>query len=113
MKSNYSINLTYKFHALQNLQIRFSRENLNLDWDLNQASDLEIRGSNTGPGSNFSLENLIHETSESHIDDTMYAQEHRASFHSQATRNVVTTALPFKTGDSRARVNRAKGLELV
>jgi hypothetical protein len=43
----------------------------------------------------------------------MYAQEHRASFHSQATRNVVTTALPFKTGDSRARVNRAKGLELV
>ena len=26
MKSNYSLNLTYKFHALYNLQIRFSRE---------------------------------------------------------------------------------------
>ena len=27
--------------------------------NLNQGSDLEIRGSNPGPGSNFSLENLI------------------------------------------------------
>ena len=35
MKSNFSLNLTYKFHALL------------------------IHGSNRGPGSNFSLENLI------------------------------------------------------
>ena len=30
-----------------------------LDFQESQASDLEIRGSNPGPSSNFSLENLI------------------------------------------------------
>ena len=31
-----------------------------LDFQERQASDLEIRGSNPGSGSNFSLENLIY-----------------------------------------------------
>ena len=30
-----------------------------VNWQERQASDLEIRGSNPGPGSNFSFENLI------------------------------------------------------
>ena len=34
-------------------KLDFQEKNLNL------ASDLEIRGSSPGPGSNFSLENLI------------------------------------------------------
>ena len=48
-------------------KLDFQEKNLNLDQDFNhespdhQASDLEIRGSNPGPGSNFSLENLIYE----------------------------------------------------
>ena len=48
------------------LKLDFQEKHFNLDRDLNlgspeerQASDLEIRGSNPGPGSNFSLENLI------------------------------------------------------
>ena len=46
-------------------KLDFQEKNLNLEQDFNhespdhQASDLEIRGSNPGPGSNFSLENLI------------------------------------------------------
>ena len=43
-------------------KLDFQEKNLNLDRDLNHsllASVLEIRGSNPGPGSNFSLENLI------------------------------------------------------
>ena len=36
-------------------KLNFQEKNLNLDL----ASDLEIRGSNPGPGSNFSFENLI------------------------------------------------------
>ena len=36
-------------------KLDFQEKNLNLDRDLN----MEIRGSNLGPGSNFSLENLI------------------------------------------------------
>ena len=58
-------------------KLDFKEKNLNLDRDLNhgspdhqpgalneerQAGDLEIRGSNPGPGSNFSLENLIYIT---------------------------------------------------
>ena len=37
-------------------KLDFQEKNLNLD----QARDLEIRGSNPGPGSNFSLENLTY-----------------------------------------------------
>ena len=42
-------------------KLDFQEKNLNLDRDLNQrqASDLEIRVSNPGLGSNFSFENLI------------------------------------------------------
>jgi hypothetical protein len=36
-------------------KLDFLETNLNLDRDLNQASDLEISGSNPGPGSNCSL----------------------------------------------------------
>ena len=36
-------------------KLDFQEKNLNLD----RARDLEIRGSNLGPGSNLSLENLI------------------------------------------------------
>ena len=43
-------------------KLDFQEKNLNLDRDSSmverQARDLEIRGSNPGPGSNFSLENL-------------------------------------------------------
>ena len=37
-------------------KLDFQEKNLNVD---RQASDLEVRCSNPGPGSNFSLENLI------------------------------------------------------
>ena len=44
----YSLNSTYNFCALKNLQFRFQEKNLNLN--------LEIPDSNPGSGSNFSLE---------------------------------------------------------
>ena len=40
-------------------KLDFQEKNLNLNQDLNHARDLEIHGSNPGPGSIFSLENLI------------------------------------------------------
>ena len=42
----YSLNSTYNFCALKNLQFRFQEKNLNLNRDSNerQASNLEIRG---------------------------------------------------------------------
>ena len=46
----YSLNSTYNFSALKNLQFRFQEKNLNLN------RDSEIRGSNPGSGSDFSLE---------------------------------------------------------
>ena len=53
MKSDYNLNLTYKFHALQNLQITFSREKFepgpefeqrygNLDSSMVKSARLEI-----------------------------------------------------------------------
>ena len=75
MKTNFhSLNSTYNVCALKNLQFRFQEKNLILNRDSNlgspgpavsqmhtckkerQASNLEIRGSNPGSGSNFSLE---------------------------------------------------------
>ena len=34
----YSLNLTYNFCALKNLQFRFQEKNLNLKWDSNRGS---------------------------------------------------------------------------
>ena len=53
MKSYYSLNLTYKFYAFLNLQIRFSREKFE------PGPGFEPRISRSGPDSNFFLENLI------------------------------------------------------
>jgi hypothetical protein len=50
-KNFHSLNSTYNVCALKNLEFRFQEKNSN-----HQASDLEIRGSNPGSGSNFSLE---------------------------------------------------------
>ena len=89
MKSNYSLNLTYKFkRSIDNIvsqttwhvnfkrlhvksegvsclsYLSFQEEYLSIGWYGNLDSSmvysarLEIRGSNPGPGSSFSLENL-------------------------------------------------------
>ena len=49
----------------------------------------------------------------SQIQDTTHAQESRASVHKRNIHVLVTTGLPFKTGDSRACVNHAREVELV
>ena len=49
----------------------------------------------------------------SHIQQTMQAQESRASVHKRVTHTVAALDLPFKASHSRARVNHAKNLGLV
>ena len=43
-------------------KLDFQDKNVNLDRNLNHGSpDPDLRGSNPGPGSNFSLENVIYQ----------------------------------------------------
>ena len=44
-----------------------------------------------------------------HLKDTTHAQEHELRFSSKLTILLRPLALPFKTGDSRARVKHASG----
>ena len=48
-----------------------------------------------------------------YIQDIRHAQQPRASVQKQMTHSVAILALSFKTGDSRNRVNHARGRELV
>ena len=52
------------------------------------------------------------ENTKSHIQDTMHAQEPKASVHKRMTHSVPPFALHFKAGDSHARVNYVRGLQL-